>query len=88
MLKHIILDALLFISVIICPWWVTVILAVGILYHLRFFNELVLFGLMMDILYGNFTSNLHPLDYKFTIFFIVLLLSSFLIKKRLKFYSK
>ena len=88
MIKHIIFDILLFLFVIACPWWVTTLFAVVILYYLRSFNEVILFGLMMDILYGNFSPGFHVMDYRFTLLFLILLLSSFFIKKRLKFYNK
>jgi hypothetical protein len=88
MIKRIILDILLFLFVIVCPWWLTVIFAVAILYYLRFFNEMVLFGLLMDIYYGSFSATFHIMDYKFTLLFFALLLTSFFIKKRLKFYNR
>jgi len=92
MLKHIILDIILFLSIIICPWWVSTFFALFLLYYLRFFNEIILFGVVMDIFYGNFspllTDGFHLFSYKFTIFFLILLLFSFFVKKRLKFYSQ
>jgi len=88
MIKRIILNILLFLFIIICPWWLSVIFAVVILYYSRIFNEIILFGLMMDILYGNFSSNFNIMDYKFTLLFLILLLASFFIKKRLKFYNR
>jgi hypothetical protein len=88
MIKRTILDILLFLFVIVCPWWVTMIFAIAILYYLRFFTEIVLFGLLMDIYYGSFSTTFHIMDYKFTLLFFVLLLTSFFIKKRLKFYNR
>jgi hypothetical protein len=80
-MKHLIFDIILFIVILTCPWWVSALLAVFLLYYLCTFNEIVIFGLFMDILYGQG-------NYTFTIVFLVLLISSFYIKKRLKFYSK
>ena len=88
MIKHIILDILLFLFVVTCPWWVTVLFALVILYYLKSFNEIVLFGLLMDIYYGRFSPSFHVTDYKFTLLFLILLVSSLFIKKRLKFYNK
>jgi len=88
MLKRIIFDILLLISVIICPWWFTALFLVAVLYYLKSFTEIVLFGLIMDILYGGISTNFHFGDYRFTIFFFIILITSFYIKKRLKFYSK
>ncbi len=88
MLKRIIFDVLLFISALTCPWWFTALFSIAILYYFKNFNELILFGLIMDILYGRLSANFHWWDYKFTVFFLILLISSIYIKKRLKFYSK
>ena len=88
MIKRIILDVLLFLFVVTCPWWVTVLFAIAILYYLKFFNEIILFGFLMDIYYGSFSPTFRITDYKFTLLFLVLLLTSFFIKKRLKFYNR
>jgi len=88
MIKHIILDLILFLVIILCPWWVSVLLAIGILYYLISFNEIILFGLIMDIYYGKLSPEFHILNYTFTIVFLILLLSSIFIKKRLKFYNR
>lgn len=87
-MKRLILNILLFLFIITCPWWVSVLFALFILYYLRTFNEIILYGLVMDILYGRFSPHFHLFDYKFTLFFLLLLLSSLFIKKRLKFYSR
>ena len=87
-MKRIIFDILLFLSVLVCPWWFTALFSIAILYYLKNFNEIVLFGLVMDILYGRLSATFHWYDYKFTLFFLILLLTSYFIKKRLKFYNK
>lgn len=79
-MKRLILNIILLAVIITCPWWVSVLLALALLYYLKHFNEIILYGFIMDILYGKG-------DYKFTVIFLILLLSSFFIKKRLKFYS-
>jgi hypothetical protein len=88
MLKRIIFDILLFISAIVAPWWFTGIFSIVILYYFKNFNEIILFGLVMDILYGRLADTFHWYDYRFTLFFLILLLTSFFIKKRLKFYDR
>ena len=88
MIKHIIFDLILFLAIILCPWYLSVILAFVILYYLPVFNEIVIFGLIMDILYGGFLSTFRLFDYKFTILFLILLLSSLYIKNRLKFSNR
>jgi hypothetical protein len=88
MMKRIIFDILLLISVIVCPWWFTVIFAIATLYLFKSFNEVIFFALIMDILYGQISSTFYWSDYKFTVFFIIILITSFFIKKYLKFYNK
>jgi hypothetical protein len=85
---RIILNIILFLSIIICPWWVSVILALAILYYLKNFPEIVVHGLILDIYYGRLSPSFHIFDYRFTLLFLVLLLTSFFIKKRLKFYGR
>jgi hypothetical protein len=88
MLKRIILNILLFVSILVLPWWVSVFLALAVLYYLRSFNEIVVYGLVWDILYGKFSPTFQILDYRLTLLFLFFLLSSFFIKKRLKFYDR
>ena len=88
MIKHLILDLVLFLFIIACPWWASVILAVVVLYYLPTFYEMVIFGLLLDIYYGQLGPVFHFTDYRFTLLFLFLLLSSFFIKKRLKFYER
>ena len=84
-MKRLIFNIVLFLVVITCPWWVGVVLGLFILYYLKSYNELIIFGLVMDIYYGNFSQNFSILEYKFTLLFLILIVSSFFIKKRLRF---
>ena len=88
MTKHILLDILLFFILITCPWWVTVLFAIFVLFSLKSFHEIILLGLIMDIYFGSFSQPFRFWDYKFTLFFILLLLASFFIKKRLRLYLR
>lgn len=87
-MKRLIFNILFFLSIVACPWWVSVAFGIFTLYYFRFFNEIILYGLLLDILYGRFSVHFGLWDYRFTLFFAVLLLSSFYLKKGLKFYSK
>jgi hypothetical protein len=88
MIKRIVFDVLLLLSAIACPWWFTGIFSIVILYYFKTFNEVILFGVIMDILYGGLSATFNWWDYKFTLFFLLLLITSYFIKKRLKFYNK
>jgi hypothetical protein len=87
-MKRIIFNLVLLLVIIGGPWWASVAFGIFTLYYFRFFNEIVLYGLLLDILYGRLSATFSLWDYRFTVFFIILLLSSFYIKKGLKFYSK
>jgi hypothetical protein len=88
MIKHLLFDLVLLLTILICPWWLSVFLALVTLYYLNSFYEMILFGLLLDIFYSQFSFSFNPSDYKFTFLFLFLFLSSFYIKKRLKFYNK
>ena len=81
-------ELLLLLIIIICPWWFALFFAIFNLYYFKFFNEIIIFGLLMDILYGKTFVNFNLVDYHFTIFCLIALISSFYIKKYLKYYNK
>jgi len=82
---RIISDILIFLSIIILSWWMSIIIIIFFLYRFRSFNEVVIFGLIMDIFYGKSSASFNLWDYRFMIFCLIALLSSFYIKKYLKF---
>ncbi len=81
MLKRFLLELVLLLAIVFLPWWVSVAYAVFLLFYFKIFYEIVVFGLLIDLLYGKG-------DYQFAIFFFGLLILSALIKPRLKLYSK
>ncbi len=87
MIKKIISDTVLFLVILLCPWWLSVILGVALLFYFKNYSEIVLFGLIMDIYYTKLAPSFNIFDYKITLFYLVLLIASYFIKKRLKFYS-
>jgi len=90
-MKRIILDIVFFLVILIFPWCVSVLFALFLLYYFKSFNEIILFGLVIDILYDKYAPGVwdifHFFGFKFTFFFLILLFISFFVKKRLKFYS-
>jgi len=87
-MKRVILDLLFLIIVIACPWWVSVLFGIAVLYYFKTYYEVIIFGLLLDIYYGHFSTTFHLQDYRFTILFVVLWIFSHYIKKRLKFYAR
>ncbi len=87
MIKKIISDIVLFLVILLCPWWLSIILGVALLFYFKSYSEIVLFALIMDIYYAKLAPSFNIFDYKTTLFFIVLLIISHFVKKHLKFYS-
>ena len=53
MLKRIILDLLLFLSILLfVPWWATVFFAVVLAFYFKHYYELIVVGFIIDALYG------------------------------------
>lgn len=91
-MKKLLLEIILFLVILVAPWWVSVLFALALLYYFKSFNEIILFGLVIDILYNKFSPGVWDIfnffGFRFTFFFLILLLISYFVKKRLKFYSK
>lgn len=88
MIKHLLIDIIFFVLIIILPYWLTVLLAIFLLFYFKNFNEIIIFGFIMDLYYSDFGIPFNIFDYKFTLLFFFLLILSFYFKKRLKFNYK
>ncbi|PCI29143.1 hypothetical protein COB55_02665 [Candidatus Wolfebacteria bacterium] len=64
------------------PWWVTTGVALVALFLIDRFYEVVIFGVLIDILYGAEVSKLFDFTWAFTAFFAVLLIVISYIRKR------
>ena len=49
---RIVVDMLLLLSIVVFPWWVTLIIAFGTLLYFRNFIEFIVVGLLIDLLYA------------------------------------
>lgn len=87
MIKRIIIDILLLLSVFFWGPILPVIGALFFLYYFESFYEIMFVGLIIDVLYGSPLSSLGGFSHTMTFIAVVLLISSFFIKKKLKFYS-
>jgi hypothetical protein len=88
MIKRIILELAFLMIIILLPVWVSILLGLALLYYFRSFNEIVVFGFIMDIYYSQISVSFNLFDYKFTILALIMLFISFYLKKFLKFYNK
>lgn len=78
-----VLDILLFGSVFIFPWYITVLISLILLALFKPF-EIIAAGLLMDALYG---VSFYGTDFLFTIIFLALYLASHFMKKNLLIYT-
>ncbi len=84
---RILVDALLFLAVLLLPPFVPIIIALCLLYYFESFYEIIFVGLFIDTIYGRPLSNFYNFSYLMTFISVVLFVSSIFAKKRLKFYS-
>lgn len=87
MTKRIIVDILLFFFIFFCGPIFPIIGGLFFLYYFESFHEIIFIGLIIDILYGSPLLSLGGFAYTMTLVAVVLFVSSFFIKKKLKFYS-
>jgi len=80
MSKRIILNLILLLSVLFMPWWVSVVLALFLVFYLNNFYEIVIFGFVMDALYGTG-------QFYFIIGALVMFAAVYLFKSRVRYYD-
>ncbi|MBI2617856.1 hypothetical protein HYW58_00135 [Candidatus Kaiserbacteria bacterium] len=84
-LLRIVLASLFFSSVFFSPWVITVLFACMLLIVSSGY-EIIFGGLMLDLLYGVAVPAYAGVPLLFTVFFCILFVASFYIKKHLMFY--
>ncbi len=88
MWRRIVADLFLLTSIIIFPFWVSIIFAIIFALYFNRYYELLIAALLIDILYGvEQTRFLYSVSVTFTIGVIFLITVEFL-KTKLKFYQK
>ena len=83
---RIILNVLMFGSVLFFPWWFTIIIAICFLFAFNAY-EVLFWGLLADILYGVSTTNFFGIRFIFTIIFTLFFIGARILKKRLAYYD-
>jgi hypothetical protein len=88
MVTRSIFSILFFLSIFFGPWWVSVLLGIGLLFYAESY-EVIIGGFLMDILYGA-PIPVYPFQgmYFFTILFLLLFIAIFYLKGHLIFYRR
>ncbi len=73
-------------SVLFLPWWITIIFAIGFLFMFNAY-EIMLWGILADLLYGAPVESFYKIQFLFTIGFMLFFVASYFLKKKLMFYD-
>ena len=76
----------LFISLSFFPWWMTLIVALGALFLVRNFYEIVFWGIATDLLYGVPVRSFFGVNIIFTASFLAAYVGAEFLKRRLRLY--
>ncbi|MBU6430800.1 MAG: hypothetical protein KGJ58_00750 [Patescibacteria group bacterium] len=87
MMKRIIIDALLFLAILLLPPLAPLIVAFFLSYYFESFYEIIFVGIFIDSLYGRSLSGFYDFSHLATFISAVLFVLSIFAKKRLKFHS-
>lgn len=88
MYLRLVLNILLFLTILFLPWWFVLLAALALLIVFDAY-EILFWGLFIDALYGNpSTFILFSFEYVFTIGFLAVLIISFIIKRKVIFYDR
>lgn len=87
LLLRIILDAVLFFSIFLLPWWFSLFLGFACVFLFKNFFEALLVGFVLDALYGIAGQTFFKTNMLFTFLSAAVLAFSYLARKRLSFYS-
>jgi len=82
--QRIILDIILLLSVLFLPWWITIILALALVFYFKLYYEFIIAAVLTDMLYGVPKAWLFDLAIMYTTFSIVLFILVQWIKTRLR----
>lgn len=84
---RILIDTILFLTILLLPPIFPIVISLCLLYFYEDFYEIIFVGMIIDTLYGRPITSLYNFSHPMTFIFTASFISSFFIKKRLKFYS-
>lgn len=87
MIKRILCDIIIFISLFLAPWWVTVVLGTVFMVLFRRYWEGVVVAVFIDALYSVQTAKFYAHFGIFTISAIILFFILSIIKKKIRFFA-
>ncbi|MBI2046222.1 MAG: hypothetical protein HYT28_02285 [Parcubacteria group bacterium] len=79
-------DIVLFISLFIAPWWVSLIIALGGVFFFNHFYEIIVAGIIMDIVYGSPEASFLDFPFISGVAALLFFVGGEYIKKRMIFY--
>jgi len=86
-MKRILIDIIIFISIVVLPWWLSVVVLVVFIIYERHPYEVLFFGLFIDSLYGIPQERFLSFGWA-TLLAVAVFCLSFFVKERLLFYNK
>lgn len=82
---RVVLDILLFLSLILLPWWLTTLIVVALLFYFPKFYEAIFAGFFMDAVFATSTSTLADFQFFFTTLYILLFIIFEVLKPHIRF---
>ena len=86
MVGRIIFDAVLFLIIVFSYWWAAAAVALLGLFIFKNYYEIIIVGILLDVLYGIGTVEPHYSQFKFTIASVISYAASIPIKRTTRFY--
>ena len=86
MAKRIIADIVLFMGMVIFPWWLSIIMAVLFSLIFKSYFEVMIWGIASDILYGASLKILFNQSFFYTALSVIIFSLTYFARKRLSFY--
>lgn len=83
---RIVLNVLLFVSILFFPWWLTLVFGLVLLIRYAAY-EIILYGFFADTIYGIPLPEFYGIQFLCTAVFMIALFASFFIKKKIIFYQ-
>ena len=80
-------NILLFVSIVLLPWWVALILGVIFLFTFSSFYEIILWALLGDLLYGTNIVSFYGVNIFLSLGALFLFVVSKIAKDHIRFYS-
>lgn len=84
-LRHILGSIVALISILILPYWIYLPILLVVMVYVPFFWEGILFGAMIDVMYGGGYSNLASMIFSFAFYASLTLVIIMPIRERLRF---